>query len=369
MRNRRRTRHVRNVVLSLSAVGLFLLCVTIFYHGLLEPLTAFQPAADGGEEASSAAGTAQESSALPVSSEEQSGAETSSAVSLPADVSSESPASSAAPVSSEAQVSSSQPLQSEPALQSEAPASQAPASSASPVSSMPPVSAPKGDPFPNLYVNKPEYIPHEPGDKVVYLTFDDGPSNLTIPVLDVLDRYGIKATFFVVGKTSEEDKEALRQTVNRGHTLAIHSYTHQYEEIYASPEAFLKDFSRMRDLIYDTTGVEPTIYRYAGGSVNSYNKKTARAITDEMNRRGYTYYDWNVDSGDAQHGSTAESIYQNVISQTTKYDKAIVLMHNSSVKKDTLDQLPRIIETLQSKGYRFAALDPTVQPINFRLPD
>ena len=125
----------------------------------------------------------------------------------------------------------------------------------------------------------------------------------------------------------------------------------------------------MRDLIYDTTGVEPSIYRYAGGSVNSYNKKTARAITEEMNRRGYTYYDWKVDSGDAQHGATAESIYQNVISQTTKYEKAIVLMHNSSVKKDTLDQLPRIIETLQAKGYRFAALDPTVEPINFRLPD
>ena len=92
-------------------------------------------------------------------------------------------------------------------------------------------------------------------------------------------------------------------------------------------------------------------------------------LTDEMNRRGYVYYDWNVDSGDAQHGSTAESIYQNVISQTSKYEKAIVLMHNSSVKKDTLDQLPRIIEKLQEMGYRFAALDPTVQPINFRLPD
>ena len=100
----------------------------------------------------------------------------------------------------------------------------------------------RGDPYPGLYVSKPDYVPHEAGDKVVYLTFDDGPSNLTIPVLDVLDRYGIKATFFVVGKTSEEDKEALRQTVDRGHTLAVHTYTHQYEEIYASPEAIFPIF-------------------------------------------------------------------------------------------------------------------------------
>lgn len=363
MKNRRRTRHFRNVVLSLSAVGLFLLCVSIFYQGLLEPLVAYQPSGGQHEKVFSAEMSDEPSGELPDSSSaESSGPDVSSAAS------SETPVSSLGgePASSPAAVESAVPVSSAASVP---PVSEAPSQPESTPVSDPPVSVPEGDPYPGLYVSKPDYVPHEAGDKVVYLTFDDGPSNLTIPVLDVLDRYGIKATFFVVGKTSEEDKEALRQTVDRGHTLAVHTYTHQYEEIYASPEAYLSDFSRMRDLIYDTTGVEPSIYRYAGGSVNSYNKKTARAITEEMNRRGYTYYDWNVDSGDAQHGATAESIYQNVISQTTKYEKAIVLMHNSSVKKDTLDQLPRIIETLQAKGYRFAALDPTVEPINFRLPD
>ena len=338
----------------MAVVGLFLLCVSIFYQGLLEPI-ASAPAESGGVSLPQAA-------SLPESAPEQQAAspaqreEASSAA-----ASMEAPAPSAPPaVSSEAPP---------PESRAESEAPPPPPSSAAPVSSPPPVSAPEGDPYPELYVPKQEFVPHEPGDKVVYLTFDDGPSNLTIPVLDVLDKYGVKGTFFVVGKTSEADKEALRQTVQRGHTLAVHTYTHRYSEIYASPEAYLSDFSRMRNLIYETTGVEPAIYRYAGGSVNSYNKATARAITDEMNRRGYVYYDWNVDSGDAQHGSTAESIYQNVISQTSKYEKAIVLMHNSSVKKDTLDQLPRIIEKLQEMGYRFAALDPTVAPINFRLPD
>lgn len=336
----------------MAVVGLFLLCVSIFYQGLLEPISSV-PAESGGASLSEAASQPESAPEQPPASSARQD-ETPSAA-----ASGETPASSAPPaVSSEASPPESK-------AESEAP----PPSSAAPVSSLPPVSVPEGDPYPELYVPKQEFIPHEPGDKVVYLTFDDGPSNLTIPVLDVLDKYGIKATFFVVGKTSEEDKEALRQTVQRGHTLAVHTYTHEYSQIYASPEAYLSDFSKMRNLIYETTGVEPTIYRYAGGSVNSYNKATARAITDEMNRRGYVYYDWNVDSGDAQHGSTAESIYQNVISQTSKYEKAIVLMHNSSVKKDTLDQLPRIIEKLQEMGYRFAALDPTVQPINFRLPD
>ena len=355
-RRRRRTRHLRNVVLSLSAVGLFLICVSIFYQGLLDPLAAFQPSASGGGEAPSAAEDTS-ASLSPVSQEEA------PAPSEPQPAPSQQPPAASAETASDEAVSSSD-VKSESALQSEEPLQSEP-----PVSSLPAVSAPEGDPFPELYVSKPDYVPHEAGDKVVYLTFDDGPSNLTIPVLDVLDRYGVKATFFVVGKTSEDDKEALRQTVKRGHTLAVHTYTHRYEEIYASPEAYLSDFSRMRNLIYDTTGVEPTIYRYAGGSVNSYNKKTARSIVEEMNRRGYTYYDWNVDSGDAQRGTSAEGIYQNVITQTSKHEKAIVLMHNSSAKKDTLDQLPRIIEKLQSMGYRFAALDPTVEPINFRLPD
>ena len=361
MKRRRRTRHLRNVILSLSAVGLFLLCAVMFYDGLLDPALS-----NGAEpehtvsvpDSESAAPSLTISSAAPVSQEESEPvSETASepvVSAAPPAVSSSAPA-----VSSEAPHASSQPV----------PVSSQPQSEPAPPESTPPVSVPENDPYPALYVSKPEYVPHEAGDKVVYLTFDDGPSNLTIPVLDVLDRYGIKATFFVVGKTSEEDKEALRETVERGHTLAVHTYTHDYASIYASPEAYLSDFSRIRNLIYDTTGVEPTIYRYAGGSVNGYNKGTARSIVTEMNRRGYTYYDWNVDSGDAQHGATAESIYRNVIDQTSRYEKAIVLMHNSGAKKDTLDQLPRIIEKLQSMGYRFAALDATVEPINFRLPN
>lgn len=248
-----------------------------------------------------------------------------------------------------------------------------PVSSAAAEPSSPPVSNPPADPkdpFPGLYVDKPEYVPHPEGDKVAYLTFDDGPSCYTVPLLNVLDQYGVKASFFVVGKSSPEDITALQETVKRGHTLAVHSYSHQYKDIYQSPNAYLADFQRERDLIYNATGVEPTIYRYPGGSINSYNKATYKEIITEMNRRGYTYYDWNVSSGDADANNVPpDKLYQNVMNGVQGKDKVIILFHNTSAKKTTLDAMPRIIEGLKKEGYRFDKLDNTVKPTNFKWRD
>lgn len=227
----------------------------------------------------------------------------------------------------------------------------------------------KQDPYPQLYVEKPEYVPHQEGDKVVYLTFDDGPSDYTIPLLDVLDRYGVKATFFDVGIHSETAEQAMKETVRRGHTLAVHSYTHDFHTIYQSTEAFLQDFKKERDYIHSVTGVEPTIFRFAGGSINSFNKQTAKGIIEEMERRGYTYYDWNVDSQDATGNNIpTQQIFNNVIGGVRGKEKAIVLMHNTNAKRTTLEILPDVIEELQRMGYRFDILDNTVEPINFRVP-
>lgn len=269
------------------------------------------------------------------------------------------------PVSSSSSSSSSSPSSSDASADS----SSSTATSSVPEATSSAISKPPADPndaFPGLYVDKPDYIPHKKGDKVVYLTFDDGPSCYTLPLLDVLDQYNIKATFFVVGKSAPEDITALKETVKRGHTLAVHSYSHQYQDIYQSPDAYLADFQRQRDLIHDTTGVEPTIYRYPGGSINGYNKNTYKKIITEMNRRGYTYYDWNVDSGDATGNNIpADTIYNNVMNGVSGKEKAIVLLHNTSAKKTTLDVMPRLIESLLKQGYRFEKLDNTVEPTNF----
>ena len=239
-------------------------------------------------------------------------------------------------------------------------------------SSAPPVSENSknpGDPYPDLYVEKPEYTPHKPGDKVVYLTFDDGPSDYTLPLLDVLDQYGVKATFFDVGIRTDVAEKAMKETVKRGHVLAVHSYTHDFRSIYQSPNAFLEDFKKERDYIRSVTGVEPTIFRFAGGSINGFNKGTAKSIIKEMERRGYTYYDWNVDSQDATGNNIpTQRIYNNVIQGVKGKDKAIVLMHNTNLKRTTLEILPSIIEELQRMGYRFDVLDNTVEPVQFRIP-
>ena len=154
-----------------------------------------------------------------------------------------------------------------------------------------------GDPYPDLYVEKPEYTPHKPGDKVVYLTFDDGPSDYTLPLLDVLDQYGVKATFFDVGIRTDVAEKAMKETVKRGHVLAVHSYTHDFRSIYQSPNAFLEDFKKERDYIRSVTGVEPTIFRFAGGSINGFNKGGAQSFSGAMERGQDTLYDCYDDSG------------------------------------------------------------------------
>lgn len=223
--------------------------------------------------------------------------------------------------------------------------------------------------YPELYA--PETVPAPPPEgKTAYLTFDDGPSGLTIPLLDELDRCRVKATFFLIGKADEQGRREIRAIAERGHAIGVHSYTHDYKAIYANPAAFLTDFARMHRLIREAAGVDTAIYRFAGGSVNSYNRKTAGAIISEMNRRGYVYYDWNVDSGDAEHGSTAQSIYRNAVQETRRHRNAVILFHNTGAKKNTLKMMPKIIETLRKDGYRFDVLGPSVsnQPYIFRVP-
>lgn len=306
------------------------------------------------EESSSSEEPRPESSEPPQPSEEPSAPESSE---IPEE-SSETPENSAGEDASEA-------------VSSGSPEAEVPETSGEPEITPPPVD-PNGPEYqkkyPDMFVPQTEKKPFDPNDKVVYLTFDDGPSALTEDVLNILDEYGVKATFFVVAKDDETSKQRLREIADRGHAIGLHSYTHDYRKIYASVDAFLDDFAKEREIIYSATGEYPTMFRFPGGSVNSYNKKTAKAIIDEMTRRGYTYYDWNVSSGDAEYGATRESIYRDTITQTKARTKAIVLCHDTNAKGDTVSQLPAILKELKQSGYRFDKLDPSVAPINFPVP-
>lgn len=192
----------------------------------------------------------------------------------------------------------------------------------------------------------------EEGDILkVYLTFDDGPSSNTDAILDILDDYGVKATFFVTGKADEESKARYKRIVDEGHTIGMHSYSHQYSNLYSSPEAFKADFSKIQNLIYDATGVESTIYRFPGGSSNKVSNADMTEFIKYVDEMGVSYFDWNVSCGDAtSQAYSADELVENVMRDVVKYKTSVVLLHDADTKSTTVQALPKMIESLQEVG-------------------
>ncbi len=192
----------------------------------------------------------------------------------------------------------------------------------------------------------------------VYLTFDDGPSENTNEILDILDDYGVKATFFVVGKPEEEYKGIYQRIVNEGHTIGMHSYSHKYSEIYSSLDAFKNDFEQIQNLIYDTTGVESVYYRFPGGSSNKVSNIDMSQYIQYVNDQGVKYFDWNVSSGDATSlAYTPDDLVENVMNDVVKYKTSVVLMHDTEAKDATVQALPKLIEELQKAGALILPID------------
>lgn len=200
--------------------------------------------------------------------------------------------------------------------------------------------------------------------KTVYLTFDDGPSIYTNEILDILAEYNVKATFFVIGKTDKESKEAYKRIVEEGHAIGMHSYSHDYNKIYKSLEDFEKDFTKLWNLLYDTIGYRPRMYRFPGGSANHVNPDGMHKFIQFLNDHDIVYFDWNVVNKDATGVEyTKDQLIDNVLSGVATKNRAIVLMHDSSTKGATVDSLPELIETLLSEGATILPLDEDVKPI------
>lgn len=204
--------------------------------------------------------------------------------------------------------------------------------------------------------------------KVVYLTFDDGPSARTKDVLDILDHYGCKATFFVVGH-NDEYFPMIAEAYKRGHTIGMHTYSHNYEQIYASDEAYFDDLERIAAIVKEQIGYVPAFIRFPGGSSNTisvrYNEGIMSRLVDEVRARGYQYFDWNNSFGDgADH--TAEEIVSYAC-ELVDMPKIILLCHDSATKQTTLEALPQIIEHYQSLGYTFEAIGRTTNPAHHEV--
>lgn len=187
--------------------------------------------------------------------------------------------------------------------------------------------------------------------KQIYLTFDDGPSSNTDRILDILKEYDVKATFFVVGKTDERSVRAYQRIIDEGHTLAMHSYSHKYNEIYESRESFIADLEKLQEYLYQVTGVWPRFYRFPGGSSNTVSKTDMQELITYLSESGITYFDWNVASGDAVSGQLdTESIVNNCLGKLDSLNVCMILMHDAADKNTTVEALPEIISQIQDRG-------------------
>lgn len=204
---------------------------------------------------------------------------------------------------------------------------------------------------------KPVGTTEQSEEKVVYLTLDDGPSENTQKVLDILDQYNCKATFFVTGEMPEY-KDMIKVAYDKGHTIGLHTYSHTYSKVYASVDAYFEDLDQIGQMVKDEIGYVPCFIRFPGGSSNTVSAKYTSGIMSELvkevQERGYQYYDWNASSGDGATKTTQE-----LIQQATSYhsNNLILLCHDAQAKDTTVEALPSIIEYYQSQGYVFKALD------------
>lgn len=195
-------------------------------------------------------------------------------------------------------------------------------------------------------------VPEEEGyTRKVYLTFDDGPSQYTNEILDILAEYEVKATFFVVGKEDEKSKEALKRITEEGHTLGMHSYSHKYNDIYSSVEAFSEDMIKLQEFLYDITGTWSRVYRFPGGSSNTISKINMREFISYLDEQGIDYFDWNISSKDASSERlSTEQIVKNCIDDLETKDVSVILMHDAAGKRTTVEALPIIIENILAMG-------------------
>lgn len=198
-----------------------------------------------------------------------------------------------------------------------------------------------------------------PSEKTIYLTFDDGPGPYTAQLLDILKKYNVKATFFVTNQYPAYESLITREA-EEGHSVAIHTYTHNYSYVYSSVENYFADLNNMQEKIKKLTGKETRLVRFPGGSSNTISRRYSPGImttlANELEARGYKYFDWNVVSGDAGETTSTSKVIANVTSNL-RSSYTNVLQHD--VKAFSVNAVESIIQYGLTNGYHFAPLDVT----------
>lgn len=198
-------------------------------------------------------------------------------------------------------------------------------------------------------------------EKVVYLTFDDGPGGkVTKDILDTLKKEGVKATFFVIGSEIKGQESILLRMKDEGHSIGLHSFTHDRDKLYCSNQNFLNEMVKSQEAIYNVTGEKYYILRFPFGCNNKSYRLTQRLV-DTLHENNFKIYDWNADSGDgANYKSSPESIAKKACKNE---DNVVVLMHCGFINKTSAKALPSIIKYYKDNGYIFKTIDETTPEI------
>ena len=200
--------------------------------------------------------------------------------------------------------------------------------------------------------------------KIAYLTFDDGPSDNTDRILDILKEKGVKASFFVVGKTGEKAEKRYQRIVKEGHTLGLHSYSHKYDEIYADLENFKEDIRRLRDYLFEVTGEKPWAYRFPGGSSNRVARMEIRECIEFLKKEGIVHFDWNASSEDAvATGVSCSTLNSNVLKDALRFQHPMILMHDLQECNGTVEGLGSLIDSLLEAGYEIGPITRNTKPV------
>lgn len=204
----------------------------------------------------------------------------------------------------------------------------------------------------------------------ICLTFDDGPSFVTEDVLDILKENRIKATFFIVNY-KKSHKPIVQRIIDEGHTLAIHNYSHDYGKIYKSTSAYMKNHMKLYNKIKNDFGYKAKIMRFPGGTSNTvsghYSDGVMTRLSKKVTQKGFVYFDWNIDSGDASGNNVSrKEIANNVIDGLSKKQTNIVLMHDSGAKSTTAKALQKIIDYGNNNGYVFERITEKTKKIQHK---
>lgn len=219
----------------------------------------------------------------------------------------------------------------------------------------------------NIYVGEKE---NQVDIGVIYLTFDDGPSkSITPKILDILKEKNVKATFFVINHNNSLNY-LIKRAYDEGHTVGLHSYSHDYKQIYSSTINYFEDLNKISNKVESITGEKTNIIRFPGGTSNTISKKYSKGImttlTQQVTSRGYRYYDWNVGSGDSGEATTKEDVYNNVVKNLSKKRLNMVLMHDFENNYKTLNALSDIIDYGLKNGYEFKAINNTTPNVTHK---